>query len=376
MYINLDLFARAQYLTLFKTRFSLRRWFYVLFFMLLYWVMWLIVACGRALDHIFFPRFKRQPVRQPVFIVAPPRSGTTLTQTLLSLDEERFVYNALYQTIFPAVCFQRCFDAAVWIDRKLGQPVGRIVGWAEKKWFGGWDDMHKMRFNKPEEDDGFFVYTFVTEAIFLLFLHVEELWEAGFQDALPLAKRHKVMAFYRSCLQRRLYASGPGKTILTKATQSSGAVESLLEAFPDGRFITIIRHPYQSIPSHVSVFWPVWQSHSPELKKDGPVSQAYARLAVEWFAHLYQFRRKVNPQQYYCIDYRDLTRDPKLAIEKLYAHFGWSMSDTSREKLAAATRQQREFKSRHEYTLEEFGLSKAWIQDKLGEVLDHYALPR
>ena len=59
------------------------------------------------------------------------------------------------------------------------------MGWAEKKWFGGWDDMHKMRFNEPEEDDGFFVYTFVTEAIFLLFLHVDELWEAGFQDALP-----------------------------------------------------------------------------------------------------------------------------------------------------------------------------------------------
>ena len=94
---------------------------------------------------------------------------------------------------------------------KRGGRLGRIVGWAEKKWFGGWDDMHKMRFNQPEEDDGFFVYTFVTEAIFLLFLHVDELWEAGFQDALPPEKRRKVMAFYRSCLQRRLYASGPGK---------------------------------------------------------------------------------------------------------------------------------------------------------------------
>jgi hypothetical protein len=376
MYFNSSLFARAQFLTLFKSRFSLRRWAYVFFFTVLYGLMWLLVACGRALDHLFFPGFKRQTVREPVFIVAPPRSGTTLTQKLMSLDEERFVYNALYQTIFPAVFFQRCFDAFVWLDRKLGCPLGRTVQWAEKKWFGGWDDMHRMRFNQPEEDDGFFVYTFVTEAIFLLFLHVDELWEAGFQDALPPAKRRKVMAFYRDCLQRRLYASGPGKTMLSKATQSSGAVESLLEAFPDAKFITIIRHPYQSVASHVSVFWPVWQAHSPDLKKDGPESKAYARLAVRWFQHLFEFRRKVDPRQYYCIDYRDLTRDPKAALEQLYAHFGWTMSETFREKLARATQRQREFKSKHEYTLEEFGLSQDWIQKELGNVLEHYALPR
>jgi hypothetical protein len=112
------------------------------------------------------------------------------------------------------------------------------------------------------------------------------------------------------------------------------------------------------------------------LKKDGPESKAYARLAVRWFQHLFEFRRKVNPRQYYCIDYRDLTRDPRAALEKLYHHFGWTMSDAFRERLVAATQRQREFKSKHEYTLEEFGLSQDWIQEELGGVLEHYALPR
>ena len=52
------------------------------------------------------------------------------------------------------------------------------------------------------------------------------------------------------------------------------------------------------------------------------------------------------------------------------------MSDAFRALADAATQRQREFKSKHEYTLEEFGLSKEWIQAELGDMLDHYALPR
>jgi hypothetical protein len=376
MYINLNLFFRAEYLSLCKTRFSLRRWAYVIFFTLLYWLMWLIVAFGRMLDHVFFPGLRRQEVKEPVFIIAPPRSGTTLMQKLMALDDERFVHAKLYQTIFPSVCYQRGFDGIAWLDRQMGRPLMKLVGWVEKRFFGGWDDMHKLRFDQPEEDDGFFVYSFVTEAIYLLFPHVDELWEAGFPDALDPENRRKLMRYYRSCLQRQLHANGPDKTVLSKATQSSGAVESLLEAFPDAKFITIIRHPYQSVASHVSVFYPVWRAHSPDIAKDGPVSKSYARLAVKWFQHLFEFRSKVKPNQYCCIDYRDLTRDPMEALEKLYEHFGWKMSDAFRAQLAAATQHQGEFKSQHHYTLEEFGLSKEWIQEELGPLLDHYSLAR
>ena len=69
-------------------------------------------------------------------------------------------------------------------------------------------------------------------------------------------------------------------------------------------------------------------------------------------------------------------RDPGAAIEQAYAHFGWGMSGPLRARLHEATQRQGEFKSQHEYTLEEFGLSKQWIQDELGEVLDHYKLDR
>jgi hypothetical protein len=376
MYINLRLFGRALYLSLVRERFSARRWAYVLFFTALFCVVWLVVALGRALDHLLFPGFRRQPIVEPVFIVAPPRSGTTLTQELMSLDDERFVHVKLYQTIFPAVTYQRCFDALAWLDARAGRVLSRLVARAERLFFGGWDDMHPLRFNKPEEDDGFFLYSFVSEAIYLLFPYIDELWAAGFPDALPPEDRRRLMAYYRSCLQRHLYANGPGRRLLSKATQSSGAVESLREAFPDARFVTIVRHPYQSVASHVSVFYPVWRAHSPEIGKDSPVSRAYARLAVRWYQHLFEFRTKVAPDRLCCVDYRELTRSPRAAIEGVYRHFGWTPTPAFTARLAAATERQRAFTSAHAYSLEEFGLSRQWIQEELGALLDHYALAR
>ncbi len=376
MYFNSQLFLRAEYLTLVRTPFRLRRWCYVLFFSGLFLVFLAVVLLGRGLDHLLFRRFRRQRVQGPVFIVAPPRSGTTLLQKLLSLDEARFVHLKMYQTILPAVCYQRLCALLVRLDGKLGGPCQKLLGWCERKWFGGWDDLHKMRLNQPEEDDALFLYAFQSEAIYLLFPFVDELWEAGFPDALPREKRHKLMAYYRSCLQRHLYANGPDKMLLSKATQSSGAVESLLEEFPDAKFITIVRHPYRSVASHVSLFVSVWQAHSPEIARAGPVSKAYARLAVEWYKHLFAFRRRVKPAQYYCLDYRELARNPRAAIEQLYAHFGWRMGEDYRARLEAATQRQRAFQSKHEYTLEEFGLSKEWIQQELAEVMAAYNLER
>ena len=84
----------------------------------------------------------------------------------------------------------------------------------------------------------------------------------------------------------------------------------------------------------------------------------------------------MNPAQYHCIDYRDLTRNPREAVEMLYKHFGWSMSERFQRDLEAATERQQSFKSAHQFTLEEFGLSEKWIQDQLGPLLDHYSLAR
>jgi len=374
MFFNYRAFFRALRLALIEQPFRLRRWAYVVSFTVLYLLFLGLLLVGRALDRIFAPGFRRETIAQPVFIIAPPRSGTSFLQKLLSLDEERFVHWKMYQTIFPAVCLQRVLEILGRLDGKLGAPLARMLARGERKWFGGWDDMHKMRLNEPEEDHALFVYAFAGEAIFMLFPFVQELWEVGFPDALPVPDRRKLMSYYRSCLQRHSHANGRGRTMLVKSTCSAGAVEALSEEFPDARFITITRHPAESIASHVSLFVPVWQAHSPEVPKDGAVAKSYAGLAVEWYRHLFRFGDRIAPERYFRIDYRELTQDPRRVVEAVYRHFGWSVSPAFRAQLDAAAKRQRTFKSNHTYTLEEFGLSEAWVEQELGDVISGYGL--
>lgn len=374
MFFNYRAFFEALDLALLRQPFRLRRWIYVVSFTALFLFFRGLLLAGRALDHVFAPGFRRERLRAPVFIIAPPRSGTTLLQKLLSLDAERFVHQKMYQTILPVVSLQRMVDALAWLDQRLGGPGGRLLSRCERKWFGGWDDMHRMRLSQPEEDHALLLYAFAGEAVFMLFPFVDQLWEVGFPDALPDADRRRLMTYYRSCLQRHAYAHGAGRTLLVKATNSCGAVESLSREFPDARFITIARHPAESVASHVSLFVPAWQAHSPEIRKDGAEAKAYAGLAVEWFRHLFGFGERIAPQRYFRIDYRELVQEPLRTVETLYAHFGWPVSPAFRARLEEATRSQRAFRSRHRYGLEEFGLSEAWIDDKLGEVISAYGL--
>ena len=61
------------------------------------------------LDHVFFPSFKRQIIRNPVFIVAAPRSGTTYLFHTLAKDQTTFTAFKLWEIILAPSIIQKYF---------------------------------------------------------------------------------------------------------------------------------------------------------------------------------------------------------------------------------------------------------------------------
>jgi hypothetical protein len=74
---------------------------------------------ARFIDDLLWPEIGRQPIEQPVFLFANARSGTTLLHRLMSLDEDRFVYFKLYQSILWSVSVQRAVDTLDRADQRF-----------------------------------------------------------------------------------------------------------------------------------------------------------------------------------------------------------------------------------------------------------------
>jgi len=226
-----------------------------------------------------------------------------------------------------------------------------------------------MRLDAPEEDGALYLYAFACEAIYMLFPFVEELWELGFPDTLPEEDRRALMDYYRTCLQRLVFSCGKGRTLLIKSTNSSGAVASIRQAFPDARFITILRDPAASIASSISLMLPALKVHSPEIPPDGEVSKAYARLSTEWYKYLHDFAKGLPEDQVHIVDYQHLVQDPAGTIEALYAHFGWEISPEFKGCLDAQQQRQKTYQSGHRYRLEDFGVDREALYAELRDVL-------
>jgi hypothetical protein len=372
VFVDLGTYFRAMGIALFRRPVRLRRWLYVLTYHALFWMMWWWAAIGRALDHVLFPGFRRQPVRAPVFIVANPRSGTTLLHRLMSLDEERFLPFQLYQTLFPAIVHQRFLALLAWLDRRTGRLLERLLRRFERRVFKGWKGIHALGFNRAEEDEMLFVYTLLSPGIYLLFHSIKALRHVSFADQLPERKRRRLMRYYRGTLQRHLYANGPDKVFLDKNTLFCGRIHCVLDAFPDARVVYLVRHPCEVVPSFVSMFYTGWHAHSPDIAKDGAPSQELADVAMAFYELMLEARAELEAKGVVTVRYTELVADPKAVVERVYDRFGLPMGDALRQRLEAATDQAREYRSEHHYTLEEYGLTRQGVAARLGPVLEAY----
>ncbi|MFZ0716301.1 sulfotransferase, partial [Mycobacterium sp.] len=71
-----------------------------------------ISAITLALDYVFYPSHRKQPIDRPIFIIGNPRSGTTFLHRLL-LGAGDMAALELWEMLFPAITARKLLGGIV-----------------------------------------------------------------------------------------------------------------------------------------------------------------------------------------------------------------------------------------------------------------------
>jgi len=352
--------------------FSWKRAFFTLFYFFLH-----LLAVGtflllRLLDELFYPAYKKQIIKAPLYIIANPRSGTTFLHRLMSLDEEKYHFTYLYSALFPSVTLIRLIENAGILDRKSGGYMRRFFSWLDGIFFGGWKDIHPMGFNETEEDEPMFSIPLMTPGIYMLCPYLDEMEDTKFLDTLSEKEKKEWMDYYQSSIQRFMYAMKTEKIYMAKNVLNTGRIEAILGRFPDARFVYLARHPYEGLPSLISMFTAPWKAHSPECTGATPQAKAWGQLAIDYYLYFAEMKKKIPPENLYYISFSELINNPAQVVEKVYAYYDLSLGENFRQKLLAETGRQKAYKSKHHYTLEEYGWTKAGVNSQMRGFMMEY----
>lgn len=330
-----------------------------------------MVGTGRKLDDLLFPEWRSQVVREPVFIFANGRSGTTMLHRLLGLDEDHFAGYKLYQSVFSAVVYQRLFEA-VGRAPLLGELGRQGVDKINQTFFSGWEGIHEMGIDKEEEDEATFAFALETPSISLLHPYLEDYAQMGRLDEEPPAVRAAFMDYYEATIQKHLYSVGGDKQLLTKNVFTAPRVRTILERFPDARFLYLVRHPYKALPSWLSLFEEKWVTHSPELRGDAVRHRELAQMSFDYYRIAIARRDELPAERMHVVRYEELVKSPKAIVERVYDWMDLEMSAEYRAAVEEMTSRQRKYKSKHKYSLEQFGLTEDWVAEQIPDVFEAF----
>jgi hypothetical protein len=353
-------------------RFTLRAWLLSVFFIFQFSLNQFLHLLFRLLDEVFFFRYKKVKIKEPVFIIANPRSGTTYLHRLISKDDDKFTYTKFAHTFFMTASFTRFANLVKWVDSHTGNLIRNTLNKIDEVFWGGWDNIHAMGFNKAEEDELPFAQTMMSIGNFIPFPYYHLIDDVKFLDKEPPSVRKGVMDFYESCVKRFVYASGQEKTYLAKNVMSTGRFKSILERFPDAKIIYIARHPYEALPSMASMFSMMYGDTA-----DAQLSrQAIAEQGIQFYLYLAEMRRDIPASQFIALKYDDLVEQPKATVLKVYEHFDWHASEAFIQTLQAEQVRQKDYRSAHEYSLDKFSLSKEYIYERLFTIFHEFGFEK
>ncbi len=302
---------------------------------------WQSVAYGR--------RIRRQELHpEPLFLLGFWRSGTTLLHNLMSMDPQ-WGFVSTYQAALP----DSFLAGQGWVRRMISNalPPDRGV------------DNIPVDLAMPQEEEiammcasGLSPYVSLnfprTADHMLDYLFLDERMEKSRQDEWrrEYVKLLKAASFHMS-----------GKPLLLKSPSNTSRISTLLEMFPNARFVYIQRNPYDTVRSYMHLLrlmndWHALQSIDFDQLLLRQI-QIYRRMA-----EAYLEQKELIPEgRLVEISYEELEADKVGQIRRIYSTLGLDGYDAFEPRLAEYAR-----------SVDDFQKNPSHISDQVINLVNEY----
>jgi hypothetical protein len=317
-------------------------------------------------DRKAYPEIAMQKIEAPLIVVGPPRSGSTLLHTLLSLDADNMAPEH-------------------WICREpspplaLGAPSQERLEEAGKRMMDLFELIPDIFVTHPymiEEGSG--ALAECGSDILNMVCTSQQMWcfWGGdiYRDYLLQADHTAALRFHHDFLQHIQWGNS-GKRWALKGSDHMLWMGELAAQYPDARLIWTHRDLAQQLGSLASVQSILLglRGHPVTAEARYAQGQRAIELQRESVAKAMRARDAIGDDRFIDISYHDMMADPLRSVERIYESSGLTVSDahTARIREWLATHQQTKH-GVHKHSPEEFGMDAGSINAQFGGYLDRF----
>jgi len=288
------------------------------------------------------PEVRDEPVTAPVFVVGLPRTGTTLTYSLIARHPGHRGPKLWEMTNLGLPLPEAERTKVIEKTRKRFATVGKVSP--------AWAHLHPLIADGEEED-------------FMLRAHTEMFATWGpaprYLEWVTGADLTDDYLFLRDALQVIAAGEAPERWVL-KHPMDLWRMPEILRAFPDARFVWTHRAPSAAVASGSSM------AEATQVMYTKPGRIDLDRIGQEWLGisaggveRAMALRDQLPADAVVDVVYDDLVAEPETVMRGLFDTLGLTWGEADDANLAAAT--DRTGHRPHAYSLERYGLDEAQV---------------
>ena len=314
------------------------------------------------------PEILARPLKNPVVIVGPMRSGTTRLHRLLAADQ-RFAHLRSFETISPVPRpeFEQVLAGEAEDFRpKLAARILKVARLANPRTLS----IHPTGAYEPEEELGLVaasMYGMKWEAQWNVPSYAEWCHE---ESAIP-AYRH--MANLLRLIGWSQQESSLRPWIL-KTPQHMLDLPALLEVFPDARLIFTHRDPKQVVGSAASLAWNqtiIYSDHNDPAQ----TGRDWLGKTATMIARMRAARDAIPRERMIDVQYEDMETDWRGTMERVYRFLDLEMEPAVAGMEDYLSRSARLKRHPHRYSLAEFGLREDEVNERFADYTETFGIP-